>query len=877
MLLLAMNPAEWGYFCETDYTLSDVARRASLPKDLSANVERALTLLNDLTLAAASRPTLSQSFRFYDACRALVRYVAVESKVDDSECPAYLSSAEWQRCILQQWSAPFVFAVAQAALTLSYGAGGTAGRHRLILSLERDVPYGVRPSVFSNILASDPTPLSKASRLAQRQPSHDGAGSCAADDGPCTGQQETVRGKRRGRRHRLADSRRRTQQDADAVADGHTCVTSSRDLLINYQHKYLRDFEDPDAGSSSNPAPCNTQGAAPLPPPYVPPPSFGTSAVVGPISPLHFMSELHEFALFMAVAGPPEDDDDDLDLAYACSSRGPGDLALYDESGRRHTLRPPLAKCTADLVPVATPDADMWGLHSAAVRDGVDVTDLEKALDIMFGVEVPDLIRSHPDFAAECASSRHRKCRDFSAGDIDMVFRCRTWRKTPPLLLIPVFKVAKSSGGARLVADGRVPNRLLAEMGWVTPKMPLLPLAEFWAGIAGAEKVYTIDGTSWFYQMPISQQLGQVYGVSAAAKRGHFWSAVFAALPMGASFAPFVAQTVANAVCAIVKARVAKVCDTTGLFIAPWLDNFIIAGPRAVVDVAAASLDNLAQELNFVFKAPEWADCDDDDHHTLKLLGTTIDLRSQEVCAIDNEADVSDFTTLGIMRRFGTCMWIAHAVLRLPLCLHPDAMAIVRRAGRNGVLDRWTADMSPTNDERADLAALERRCAGARMKLARFKELTAEPLPVPEFVSWSDASGDCMATFVQGPDGDVGEVVCPADPRVKIFIKEFIAAAAGVYNASLFVPKGVERCYAIDATAVVGAFVRGHSRSRLADALLRCFIVNTDGLPADCSAVAWVASATERADPLTREGLPRLSPWTPTSGRRVRWLSTGQE
>jgi hypothetical protein len=138
-----------------------------------------------------------------------------------------------------------------------------------------------------------------------------------------------------------------------------------------------------------------------------------------------------------------------------------------------------------------------------------------------------------------------------------------------PRCVMTAFTTPKKLGDERFVLDGRPLNARMSR----PPPMELPRLRDLVRDIKAAKWAVLADGKNWFYQFPISPDVGRFFGVRLGGPRGgraHADAAdgFLTVLCMGWSWAPYIAQTASAAL-------------VRGLGWA-WLDNFIItAGTRS--------------------------------------------------------------------------------------------------------------------------------------------------------------------------------------------------------------------------------------------------------------------------------------------------------
>jgi hypothetical protein len=100
------------------------------------------------------------------------------------------------------------------------------------------------------------------------------------------------------------------------------------------------------------------------------------------------------------------------------------------------------------------------------------------------------------------------------------------------------------------------------------------------------------DAVSFFYQLPLGRQLRDAFSFNVGVKRGAFSARRLTRLPMGFSHAPFVAQTIATAICHYAL----WLLGDADVSIVAWIDNFVIQSRTAV------GRDNARKALTEAFR-----------------------------------------------------------------------------------------------------------------------------------------------------------------------------------------------------------------------------------------------------------------------------------
>ena len=138
--------------------------------------------------------------------------------------------------------------------------------------------------------------------------------------------------------------------------------------------------------------------------------------------------------------------------------------------------------------------------------------------------------------------------------------------------------------------------------------------------ILSAEYVADADGVSYFYQIPLDPEVRDYFGCRLAGGRGLFRQMRFCSLPMGFSWAPGIAQRIANVIIA-----------DHGI---AWVDNFFVLG---------TSLDDFAEHRDAFLSRADAANLLLDDH-VMASRGTRHRIRP---C----REPISDVPTMGLEGR----------------------------------------------------------------------------------------------------------------------------------------------------------------------------------------------------------------------------------
>jgi hypothetical protein len=442
------------------------------------------------------------------------------------------------------------------------------------------------------------------------------------------------------------------------------------------------------------------------------------------------------------------------------------------------------------------------------------------------------------------ARTRDRTSRHFSAADLQKINEI-TEQPTRPSQreYLRARKIAKSNGTARLIIDGRPANDRI--VGAPRPSMPDLPTM---FRHAEARWGWTADLKAWFFQIPLPQKLRPLFTMRLAVCRGKFIVRQLVRLPMGASFAPAVAQLAAEAVLKEVTARLNNA--DTQMFV--WIDNICVTGPsEEVVNRAKELFKQVCAEACVTVKEISETTTE------IELLGLTWNLAEKSLGpngTLRERLVTTDVTKASTCREFmaavGLLFFPNYMYGRLPLAACPDLFAELQRActeARNG---GWNANFHTTAAGEFD---------HMRNDLLRQREI-GKPRSTPDTIIWSDASTTHLAWLRQeGMQDTAASVASVPGTHEEMYYRELRAAIAGSLAT------GSAHMIACDNRAAVSALRKGHSSTRRGNRLLRHWCARTT-----CTHVAWVETAQERADELSRGARTTRPPWRP-SGDELRW------
>eukprot|EP00760_Papus_ankaliazontas_P020021 PhM_4_TR18093/c1_g1_i2/m.49220 len=447
--------------------------------------------------------------------------------------------------------------------------------------------------------------------------------------------------------------------------------------------------------------------------------------------------------------------------------------------------------------------------------------DFSPVSEVLTWISTPKILDYIPQSPTEPSVSRHM------GSDVDSMLSWGLIREGRGHTLSHMFKVPKREK-ARLIVDCRVVNDQLPQ----PPHMPLPDLHELIDRMVSSPYIAQLDARSYFFQFALSGGAENVFGVALGNKRGSFQHFTLQVLPMGFKYAPLIAQTTSN----FLLENAGGPAES-----AAWLDNFLFFGceddVKRSVDAFKVVCDQVALELK-----PEEDGGDDVTALGMRFrAGSSVTLSGENKDAMWEawKALQVECTPRKIYRVFGTALWALYAVNRTPLCHHETLVSLV-------------AESAPTNR-----LSWDDRCIPSPQLLGKLKEAVeaalnggwsapkiAKPPPV---AVWSDASLRALGWVFHG---NTAESWASLEAEGEsIFLRELLAMVMGARAASKF---GTPVLFG-DNTAAVHAILKGYSRNKKANVLLRKMAPSCPVL------VTWVPTAQQRADPLTR-GQDRPAP-----------------
>ena len=497
---------------------------------------------------------------------------------------------------------------------------------------------------------------------------------------------------------------------------------------------------------------------------------------------------------------------------------------VYSDQDGKHVGAPSEHRTVGELAPICSTTMDLNVIRGFAPGD----SDLHHLLDMCDSLKAWEdhmfcLFDDIPKHFSRGTSRRMLKhvARLF---EYDVV---RTINLRDIKCVTNFFTVDKKDLSLRLVIDGRKVNLLMEK----PPRMEIPDMQEVINYLMSNRYALSVDGRSYFYQVPISDEVGAMFCANLSGTRGAFVSVAMKRLPMGWSYAPAIAQKISNTLLMTADGRILGVA---------WIDNFIFAGQNE--DEVAENYAEFLQRCNEANVKIDILDAKPKDR--LIVLGMEFNLAKStyrlDPAWIENKKQKlrpdTTMTPRALYEITGSLIWHDY-VKRIPLC-HQDAnIETIRRVAHamaeNG---QWDTPIQFTDAEVAELQAWL-----STLWENNSAVWTAES--VPQLQLWSDASDNEWAALYLDDEeliaAEQGSFV--GGPRAwHIFIKEAYAA-----DKVLQATNGIPRLINIDNLPLVHCIKRGFSANRLVNAFIKTWDLKN-------IQAKWVSTKVQLADAFTR-------------------------
>lgn len=408
--------------------------------------------------------------------------------------------------------------------------------------------------------------------------------------------------------------------------------------------------------------------------------------------------------------------------------------------------------------------------------------------------------------------------------DAGLVEMADTFEENCPFFLVP----KPNEGTFRLIQDARPVNAIMSP----PPRAPVPSVRDVLHYLFKHRYCFLSDGKRFFYQFPLHPDIRPFFGARLASRRGDVVPVQSMVLPMGWSYAPWVAQKVA-----------AELVSELGI---AYLDNFILAGDTRTEAIARARafLDR-ATDVNLQLDNTDPDQCsqqfttlgvDCDLHARLLRLSPTFTASIPQVPLPGDLFSVRDVFVLS-----GYLMWYC-TVMNVPICTFSATMAFLSQVSRAIAITGWSSPVvwSPTAEQAFD----ELRSWRQQVTLNEWRSYD-DVYPVTEAQAhiYSDASDTHCAYLIFSLAGQaVAQRAWVADATMHIFYKEAEALLSAIHDAS---ERGFRQATAfVDNMPLVLVMKKRLAKDR--------------GLNQQLAAlpffphVHWVPTSLQLADPFTR-------------------------
>jgi hypothetical protein len=404
------------------------------------------------------------------------------------------------------------------------------------------------------------------------------------------------------------------------------------------------------------------------------------------------------------------------------------------------------------------------------------------------------------------------------------------------MIEMPLFTVLKKDGTLRLIVDCRKLNAAMKR----PPPMNLPSLHSLIDQLLAARYAAQADGVSYFYQIPLAEQLQKYFGTRVSGGRGRMTHLLLRCLPMGWSWAPAVAQAISNALIRDLGAA--------------WVDNFVITG---------TSIEDFSEKRTEFLKRVERVGVELDDPalrpvDLLEVVGLEFDLAGKlyrmspkwvekASARIDEILTKTAPTAKDTYRIAGNIIWRQFS-LKKKLCNFPETLAAMSKISKDISKGNiwWDSPLGITKNLRSEFASF--------VSILKANEWQTNPTlaNTTTVELYSDAS-DAVEAYVLLEEDILKhiEVFDAKDPTQHIFLKELHIALCAVKGAA---QRGHSSIHLnMDNQAAALALGRGASSNYLANRMM------TEMLPQNVNLrITWVPTDKMLADPYTR-GWPTAS------------------
>ncbi|CUG08906.1 Hypothetical protein, putative [Bodo saltans] len=383
----------------------------------------------------------------------------------------------------------------------------------------------------------------------------------------------------------------------------------------------------------------------------------------------------------------------------------------------------------------------------------------------------------------------------------------------------------------RVILETRELNRAIKKQKHFLRTVKLPVQSDIERCLSLSRKVDSFDFKSFFYQILLDEKIRPFFRLIINDELYQL-----CVLPMGASFSVFVAQSIANACCTLLKNKNGK--EEQSL---TYVDNIFF-------------FHNEDNELERDFEnLPEIGDFEINAKQT-RILGRMVDLEAQEIrlaeetiekmkLYAENTANATSLTLRYFLRIWGTIIFAA-SVLHLPLYDAQNLLSILSQFCSAFIneelhLDENVANHTLFKKSQQGLAELlsKRTWAEGRVQVSSLDD-------EPRIVVYTDATLEQGAYVILDGNAINITVLSFPPPLFHINENEGFAAAQGIKAASALSKKVT---WVTDSQAVFFAAHNGRSRNKIINAQVRAMLETRSRITA-----LWVPSDDNLADAPTR-------------------------
>jgi hypothetical protein len=429
---------------------------------------------------------------------------------------------------------------------------------------------------------------------------------------------------------------------------------------------------------------------------------------------------------------------------------------------------------------------------------------------------------------------------------------------------IPLFKVPKSDGGSRLIADCRGLNSLLPP----PPPMGLPSIREVIKRLLRKNWLWQVDARSYFYQFRLKEEIAPLFALRVGGPRGIFSKGHLKVLPMGFKYAPGIAQWTSLHIAAN-----ACIGGTSDVMI-PWVDNFLSgADTQEEIINLVGRFEEITKKVSLECKPTV------PPARTMEALGLVLNVEADDmmehfVCLTEKyqkdlqeemEKISGEMSARQVLQLFGKLMWPVYTIGREPLCMVPEVMDYVRHIAKEmSICPEWDKVNKIPMEVGTQLREFGFRALRYRLTLRDLEENDTEA------EVWTDASSTGWGYIIQETDT---MKVAEESHSLPIFVAELLAAADALYTAKKEGKRNI--LSVIDNSAARNALSRGHSSSKAGDIILRRLVENLGERRAEKT--AWIGTKDMIADPVSRGKPVERKSKGQIQGRTWSWIPPGEK